>query len=101
MPSNADNLLLRFRDSDSPMGVTRSTLRRIASTLGVDETTAIHFALAQIKDKVLPRYEREDGPLTAAQLKQARSLGSQNRRATSTLFEMPPKSKRRPPKALA
>jgi hypothetical protein len=101
MPSTAEKLLLRFRDSDGPMGVTRDTLRSIASTLGVDETTAIHFALAQIKDKVLPRYERDDGPLTAAQLKQARSLAAQNRRATSTLFEMPTKGARRPAKASA
>jgi hypothetical protein len=100
MPSNAEKLLLRFRENDGPMGVTRDTLRSIAGMLGVDETTAIHFALAQIKDKVLPRYERDDGPLTAAQLRQARSLVSQDRQPTSTLFDMR-KDARRPKKALA
>jgi len=99
MPSNAEKLLLRFRENDGPMGVTRDTLRSIAGMLGVDETTAIHLALAEIKDKVLPRYERDGGPLTAAQLKQARSLVSQDRRPTSTLFDMS-KGARRQKKAL-
>ena len=101
MASNAEKLLLRFRENDGPMGVTRDTLRNIAGTLGVDETTAIHLALAQIKDKVLPRYERDDGPLTAAQLKQARSLVSQDRQPTSTLFDMNKGARRPKRKALA
>lgn len=86
MPSDAEKLLVRFRDVDSPLGVTRDTLRRLASSLGVDETAAVHLALSQLSEKVLPRYEPDDGPLNATQLKDARSLVSQHRMPTSSLF---------------
>jgi hypothetical protein len=42
--------------------------------------------LVQLTGNVLPRYERDAGPLTAAQLREARSLVSQNCRPTSSLF---------------
>lgn len=86
MPSNAEKLLIRFREQDGPMGVTRNTLRKLAGNLGVDETTAVHLALVELSDKVLPRYERDGGLLTAAQLRDARSLVSQEREPTSSLF---------------
>ena len=86
MPSDAEKFLLRLRESDTTMGVSRDTLRKLAGALGVDETTAVHVALAQLREKVLPRYEPDEGLLTAAQLKQARSLISQDRQPTSSLF---------------
>ncbi len=86
MPSSAEKLLVRFRETDGPLGVTRDTLRKLASSLGVDETAAIHLSLVQLADKVLPRYERDAGLLTAAQLRDARSLVSQARQPTSSLF---------------
>lgn len=86
MPSAAEKLLVRFRDQDGPLGITRDTLRDLARTLGVDETAAIHLSLVQLADKVLPRYERDAGLLTAAQLRDARSLVSQDRKPTSSLF---------------
>jgi hypothetical protein len=86
MPSDAEKLLVRFREIDGPMGVTRDTLRKVARSLGVDETAAVHLALVQLSDKVLPRYERDGGLLTAAQLRDARSLAAQQREPTSSLF---------------
>jgi hypothetical protein len=86
MPSTAEKLLVRFREQDGPLGVTRDTLRKLASSLGVDETAAIHLSLVQLADKVLPRYERDAGLLTAAQLREARSLVTQERKPTSSLF---------------
>ena len=86
MPSDAEKLLVRFRELDGPLGVTRDTLRKLARSLGVDETAAVHLALVQLSDRVLPRYERDGGLLTAAQLRDARSLVSQEREPTSSLF---------------
>lgn len=86
MPSNAEKLLVRFREQDGPLGITRDTLRKLAGSLGVDETAAIHLSLVQFADKVLPRYERDAGLLTAAQLRDARSIVSQEREPTSSLF---------------
>lgn len=79
-------LLVRFRSSDSELGVTRRTVRKLAEQLGVDETGVIHIALAHMRDEKLPRYDRDDGPLSAAQLRQARSLVDQDRTPTESLF---------------
>ena len=67
-------IAFRYRTTDSPAEVTRGTTQRLAKALGVDETQAIHLALRQMAVRVLPQYEPDDGPLTAAQLKQIRKL---------------------------
>jgi hypothetical protein len=93
MAVDPPKLLVRFREADGPLGVTRGTLREMAQALGVDETSAIHYALAQLKERVLPAYEQDDGPLTARQLREARSLVSQQRKPTSSLFGAAPRRK--------
>lgn len=64
----------RYRNSDSPTGVTRETAKRLAEHLGVGETQAIHMALSQLASKVLPQYEQDDGPLSAAQVRQIKKV---------------------------
>ena len=61
-------IAFRYRMVDSPSGVTRKTAKRLAERLGVDETQAIHLALHELAAKVLPQYERDEGPLSAAQM---------------------------------
>ena len=63
-------IAFRYRNVDSAAGVTRKTAKRLAQHLGVDETQAIHRALRELAVKVLPQYDRDDGPLSAAQLRQ-------------------------------
>jgi hypothetical protein len=74
MPSKTlpSQIAFRYRANDSATGVTRSTAKRLAETLGVDETQAIHLALHEMAVRVLPQYEPDDGPLSAAQIKQVR-----------------------------
>ena len=67
-------IAFRYRTADSPAGVTRETALRVAETLGVDETQAIHLALHEMAVRVLPQYAPDDGPLSAAQLRQVRKL---------------------------
>jgi hypothetical protein len=69
MPSRSA-IAFRYRDADSPFGVTRDTAKRLAQALGVDETQVIHRALHELAVKVLPQYEADSGPLTAAQIRQ-------------------------------
>lgn len=57
------SLLVRFRGKDSKDGVTRRTLKNVASTLGLSETEAIHRALVEYAQRHVPRYERDDGAL--------------------------------------
>ena len=63
-------IAFRYRTVDSASGVTRKTAKRLAEYLGVDETQAIHRALHELAARVLPQYERDDSPLSAAQLRQ-------------------------------
>ena len=73
----SNQIAFRYRLTDSPTGVTRATAQRLASQLGVDETQAIHMALHELAVRVLPQYEPDDGPLSAAQLRQIRKQARQ------------------------
>ena len=92
MPAKATTvgqIAFRYRAADSATGVTRETAKRLAEQLGVDETQAIHLALHALAVKVLPQYEADDGPLTAAQLRQIRKRAPQGtkRSVRSSLFD--------------
>ena len=73
MPAANDSLLLKFRPTDSVVGVTRKTLKAMAAMLGVPETQVVHLALSRLALETLPRYEPDDGPLTAKQLTAVRA----------------------------
>lgn len=61
-------LLFRYRDRDTDYGVTRKTATKLAQTLGLSETQVVHVALAKLARQTLPRYEADNGALTAEQL---------------------------------
>ena len=88
--TSADQIAFRYRPLDSATGVTRDTAKRLAERLGVDETQAIHLALHDMAVKLLPQYEADDGPLTAAQLRQIKKRVPQARKRSvrSSLFEV-------------
>ena len=88
--TSADQIAFRYRPLDSATGVTRDTAKRLAERLGVDETQAIHLALHDMAVKLLPQYEADDGPLTAAQLRQIKKRAPQARKRSvrSSLFEV-------------
>lgn len=66
-PAATEGILLRYRDVDTPYGITRKTASQLAKTLGLTETQVIHAALAHFARQNLPRYEADAGPLTKAQ----------------------------------
>lgn len=61
-----DNLLLKFRAKDTPYGVTRATLKALSEATDASETMVVHLALSRFAKEVLPAYEPDDGPLSAA-----------------------------------
>jgi|ERR1035437_440503 hypothetical protein len=63
-----ENLLVKFRATDTQFGVTRGTVKALATELGVNETQVIHMALSKFASDVLPAYAPDDGPLTAKQV---------------------------------
>lgn len=75
----SSGILLRYRDRDTPYGVSRRTAGKLAKTLGLTETQVIHVALAQLASQTLPRYEPDDGPLTERQARAIRKLLPQGR----------------------
>ena len=87
--SSADQIAFRYRLADSPTGITRDTAKRLAERLGVDETQAIHLALHDMAVKLLPQYEADEGPLTAAQMRQIKKRVPQGKKKSvrSSLFE--------------
>ena len=88
----AHQIAFRYRATDSTTGVTRDTAKRLAERLGVDETQAIHLALHAMAVKLLPQYEADEGPLTAAQLRQIKKRVPQSKKKSvrSSLFEVEP-----------
>jgi citrate lyase synthetase len=83
-------IAFRYRTVDSASGVTRKTVKRLAEYLGVDETQAIHQALHDLAAKILPQYEQDEGPVSAAQVRQIKKRIPQGskRSVRSSLFEM-------------
>lgn len=94
MPAAALSTQISFlyRTTDSATGVTRKTAQQLAERLGVDETQAIHLALCQLAVKVLPQYDSDDGPLTAAQVRRIKRLvpAAKKRSIRSSLFDVNP-----------
>jgi hypothetical protein len=71
MNLNADKpetVLLRLRKQDTPLGVSSETIERLIQKSGMSKTEVIHLALREYADRVLPRYELDDGPLTDQQI---------------------------------
>jgi len=90
MAAATAQIAFRYRPKDSATGVTRTTAKRLAEVLGVDETQVIHLALHELATKVLPQYEADEGALTKAQLSQIKKSAPQAKggKVRSSLFEM-------------
>lgn len=88
--SPANQIAFRFRTIDSATGVTRVTVKCIANLLAVNEAKVIHLALRDMALKTLPRYEADDGPLTATQIQQIKQLAPQRKQLSlrSSLLPM-------------
>ena len=89
MKSTSAQIAFRYRANDSSTGVTRSTTKRLANVLGVDETQVIHLALHELATKFLPQYEADDGALTKTQINQIKKTAPKAKGGAvrSSLFE--------------
>jgi hypothetical protein len=90
MPSinKVESLLLRLRPTDTPNGISSSTLARLATVLGLPETQVIHQALRKLATEVLPAYVADDGPVSDRMLKLLKKRAPQRRykSVASSLF---------------
>ena len=90
MTAATAQIAFRYRPHDSATGVTRTTAKRLAEVLGVDETQVIHLALHELATKVLPQYEVDDGALTKTQFSQVKKSApkAKSGKLRSSLFEI-------------
>lgn len=90
MKAATAQIAFRYRPQDSATGVTRTTTKRLADVLGVDETQVIHLALHALATKFLPQYEADEGALTKAQLNQIKKSAQKPKGGSvrSSLFEL-------------
>ena len=73
------NVILRYRERDTPYAVSRKTTARLAATLGMTETQVIHLALAELAARHLPNYAPDEGPLAPTTLTRLRKRVPQGR----------------------
>lgn len=76
----------RYRDNDSPFSVKRETAKKAAAILDVSETDLLHLALRAFVKNVVPAYEQDNGPITAAQMKAAEKLVPQDQFVMTETF---------------
>ena len=90
MKTATTQIAFRYRTQDSATGLTRSTTKRLADVMGVDETHVIHLALHELATKFLPQYEADEGALTKTQLNQVKKSAPKAKggNVRSSLFEM-------------
>ena len=90
MKTSTAQIAFRYRQQDSATGVTRTTTKRLAEVLGVDETQVIHLALHEMATKFLPQYQADEGALTKVQLGQIKKSAPKAKGGTvrSALFDM-------------
>ena len=87
------SLLVRFRQRDSREGVTRATMKKIASALDLSETETVHRALVEYAKRFVPRYAMDEGPLSRdRQARISEIVRAKHGEATEveSLFEQPP-----------
>jgi hypothetical protein len=83
--SKPDQLLLRFRPSDTQNGISRLTVKKLAEYLGfTGETQVIHYALCKLAQEVLAAYEADDDELMPMQLAAIRKAVSAASEAAQT-----------------
>lgn len=70
---SAQPLLMKFKDKDTPNTVTRKTVKAMASKLGFNETQLINYALARLREDVLPTLPDDAPELSAKAMRAIRA----------------------------
>lgn len=70
------DFVLRLREKDTPNAISGYTLDALMTLTGMTKTELAHLALRKLADAFLPHYEKDDGPLTTAQIQNIRKLST-------------------------
>ena len=86
--THKERLLLQFRDSEAIHAVSRKTVKKMAKLLGLNETETALFALARLRDQLIPAYAPDDGPVPDRVIAAIKKLVPQgNYKPTRSLFD--------------
>jgi hypothetical protein len=69
---SSQTLLMKFKDKDTPNTVTRGSVKAMAEILGFNETQLINYALAKLREQVMPTMPEPAPDLSPAALKAIR-----------------------------
>ena len=83
----APSMLLKFKRKDSPLGVQKTTVKKMADLLGFNETDAVHYALSKLAKEIIPASELDDSALSASELKKIRKLSGIDQEMVMTKVE--------------
>jgi hypothetical protein len=65
-------LLMKFKEKDTPNTVTRGSVKAMAEILGFNETQLINYALAKLREQVMPSLPAPAPDLSPAALQAIR-----------------------------
>ena len=71
--AKSDALLLRFEADDTLSTVSRKTVQKLAGILGFNEHQVVHFALARLRDDLIPTYPADAPELSVKAITTIRS----------------------------
>ena len=75
---STDALKLQFKQGETLNTVSRGTLKKLASHLGFNETQTVQYALARLREEVIPAYAPDAPDLSAQALQFVRESVSQD-----------------------
>lgn len=86
-PTFKQSLLVHFGANEAIFAVTRKTVKDLRVRLGFsNDTQVVLYALATLRDSVMPRYEMDDGPIPDAVVRRIRKTVRQNMRVSASLL---------------
>ncbi len=89
MPAAAkkESLLLNFAPHEAKHAVSRQAVKALRDLLGFsNETQVIQYALASLRDQMMPRYKADNGPVPDEMLEHIRQSVSQSTKGGKSLL---------------
>lgn len=82
-----ESLLLNFAPREAKHAVSRNTVKALRDLLGFsNETQVIQYALASLRDQMMPRYQADNGPVPEKMLEHIRKAVSQRTEGGKSLL---------------
>lgn len=86
--ATTDALLLNFKSGETRNTVSRKTVKQLAGLLGFNETQVAQYALAKLREELIPAYPADAPELSAKAIATIRkNVNQEGYRPTKTLLK--------------